>query len=804
MSSLSVKIEPRVSPRAIYAVVLLIIFGIALSLRVSLPYDGVFVGDWVRFGEADPWYHMRLVENLVQHFPQRIAFDPFTFFPYGQDVFFAPFFDLLLGFVIWLIGLGSPSQQTIEVVGAYFPAVLGALITIPTYFIGRELFNRNVGFLSAGLIAVLPGELLLRSLLGFTDHHIAEVLFSTVAALFLILAIKTARERETSFGHIWRWDWENIRKPLIYSLLMGLALGCYLLSWVGGGLFLFIILLYAVIQYIVDHLRSRSTDYLCIIGVPSFVIAFLMVLPFSGQFSASGLQLSALLIGIFAFLALSGLSFLMTSKKIKPAYYPLALASLGIAGLGVFYAVAPSLLSSMVSLFSIFMPSTAIKTIAEANPLLSTHGVFSLDTAWRYFTTGFFIGFISLVMIIFAVVRERSADKAFLVIWSLAILAATLGQRRFAYYFAVNVALLSGYLAWRIPGWTSIILGWIGFKEQPERKKGIVESQRKKKRKAVKKKKGKEGREASGFITRYLRLRYVSATLAAIIVFFAVFYPNIGEAISRARHPIGPNEAWHSSLLWMRENTPDPFQDPGFYYELYDRPLPGESYDYPESAYGVMSWWDYGHWITQIAHRIPNTNPHQEGAEDAALFFTAQDEASASEILSNLGSKYVIIDYEMAMTTMKFYTMAVWAGASESQFFEVYYQRTASGELEPRMIFYPEYYKSMCSRLYNLGGQAVVPNNSTQVISYTEWTNGRGNRYKEISGFSTFATYEEAEEYLKSHATANYRIVGIDPFISPVPLEELEHYKLVYPSNSSGGLPEDETIPFVQIFEYLP
>ncbi|MCK5653833.1 MAG: oligosaccharyl transferase, archaeosortase A system-associated, partial [Dehalococcoidia bacterium] len=271
MSTLPAKIRARLSRRAIYSIILLIIFGIALALRVCLPYEDVFTGDSVRFGGNDPWYHMRLVENLVQHFPHLIAFDPFTLYPYGQAVPFAPFFDLLLGFFIWVIALGSPTQHTIETVGAYFPAILGALVTIPVYFIGRELFNRTVGLLSAGLIAILPGQFLLRSLLGFADHHIAEVLFSATAALFLILAIKRARGRGTSFGHIRSRDWGNLRKPLIYALLAGLALGIYLISWSGGLLFVFIIFAYMIVQYIIDHLRGKSTDYLCIIGVPMFL-----------------------------------------------------------------------------------------------------------------------------------------------------------------------------------------------------------------------------------------------------------------------------------------------------------------------------------------------------------------------------------------------------------------------------------------------------------------------------------------------------------------------------------------------------
>ncbi len=451
MSTLPAKTRASLSRRAIYSIIVLLIFGIALALRVCLPYENVFMGDWVRFTSVDPWYHMRLVENLVQHFPHLIAFDPFTLFPYGQAVPFAPFFDLMLGFFIWVIALGSPTQHTIETVGAYFPAILGALVTIPVYFMGRELFNRNVGLLSAALIAILPGEFLFRSLLGFTDHHIAEVLFSATAALFLILAIKRARERETSFGHVWSRDWGNLRKPLIYALLAGLALGIYLISWSGGLLFVFVIFTYMIVQYIIDHLRGKSTEYLCIIGVPLFLIALVVVIPFLDFLSLGGLAIASLTIGMLAFLVLSGLSRLMAYGNIKRAYYPLVLVGLALAAVGVFYAVDPSLLHSMLAKFSIFAPSEAARTIAEVQTGLSITGFLRI-LVW--FTTSIFLALIALGLIIRAQVKDGNAEKTFLIVWSIIMLLAMLGQNRFAYYFAVNVALLAGYLCWRILVWS--------------------------------------------------------------------------------------------------------------------------------------------------------------------------------------------------------------------------------------------------------------------------------------------------------------------------------------------------------------
>jgi len=48
--------------------------------------------------------------------------------------------------------------------------------------------------------------------------------------------------------------------------------------------------------------------------------------------------------------------------------------------------------------------------------------------------------------------------------------------------------------------------------------------------------------------------------------------------------------------------------------------------------------------------------------------------------------------------------------------------------------------------------------------------------------------------YVGDQTSGNYRIVGTNPFSSPVPLEELNSYEFVYQS---------EAQPTVKIFKYL-
>ena len=780
----------RLPPAAIVGIIIAVLCGISLYIRIYLPYDHIFVDGLVWFRETDAYYYVRHIENMVHNFPRFNSFDPYVLYPDGGTGLTRPFFAWLVAGITLLVSRGPPTPHTIEVVSTYMPAILGTLTLIPVYFIGKKLFNRWVGVIAAALVVILPGEFLHRSLLGFTDHHVAETLFSTVCILFLIMAVKRAREREISFDHILRRDWSTITRPLVYALLAGIFMGMYLLTWIGGLLFIFIIFVYLVIQFIVDHLRHKSTDYLCIVGAPLFLIAFLMLLPILGGSSREITYLVALLVAITIPIVLSVISRLMAGRAWKPVYYPLIVAGLTGIGLAVLHAINPSLLEYMLRQFNIFVPGGARLTIMEVQPLLSPTGEFTLQIAWANFTTSFFISFVSLAMLVYVVVKEKSADKTLFLVWSMAMLIAILGQRRFGYYYAVNAALLTGYFSWKM-------LDIAGLSKLLAKPKQVAEAVKKfKKREKKIKEKGKP--------RTFMQPRgvWVRVIVVGIAIFFLVFFPNIGDAKTFSSRPslMGQtlDQGWHSSLLWLRDNSPEPFDDPDFYYEIYP---PRADFEYPETAYGVMSWWDYGYFIMQISRRIPNSNPMQAGAARAGQFFTAQDEDSVNELIDRykLGLKYVVIDH--TMPTTKFYAMAEWAGSNVDEFRGVYYQRMQDGTLMPVVLHYPTYYQSIVVRLYNFDGKAVVPQ-QTIVISYEEKLTREGERYNEITNVWVFSTYEEAESHIAEQAADNYRIVSASPFESPVPLEGLNSYELVHESDARIGM-GNMTLPAVKIFKYL-
>jgi asparagine N-glycosylation enzyme membrane subunit Stt3 len=136
--------KPRfsVSPSLLAGIIVAGCFVVALYIRIYFLYDQIFVDNWTKLIDSDSYYHLRLIESLLSNSFHRIPFDPYTYFPHGSPVTWPVFFDWLVAGIIWLAGLGSPSQHAINVVSVYITPVLGSIIVVPVYFLGKILFNR--------------------------------------------------------------------------------------------------------------------------------------------------------------------------------------------------------------------------------------------------------------------------------------------------------------------------------------------------------------------------------------------------------------------------------------------------------------------------------------------------------------------------------------------------------------------------------------------------------------------------------------------------------------------------------------
>ena len=98
---------------------------------------------------------MRLVDNTVQtgRFPYYSSNDPLLAYPFGKSGGRAP---LLVMSAIGFSKLLIPFMSEADAVGyamQFVPALFGALLVFPVYFIGKILFGKKAGLIAALLIA---------------------------------------------------------------------------------------------------------------------------------------------------------------------------------------------------------------------------------------------------------------------------------------------------------------------------------------------------------------------------------------------------------------------------------------------------------------------------------------------------------------------------------------------------------------------------------------------------------------------------------------------------------------------------
>jgi dolichyl-diphosphooligosaccharide--protein glycosyltransferase len=394
---------------------------------------------------------------------------------------------------------------------------------------------------------------------------------------------------------------------------------------------------------------------------------------------------------VVGFAALSFIQREFKRKQIRAYYYPLAILGIGILGLLATKIISPSIYSLVINApHTVFGVQTGgAATIGEASSMFYYGGSFTLLRAFGNFTaSGFFASILGMIILLVNIFRKAKPEEVMVLIWSLLMFFAIYGQNRFAYYYSINVSILSAYLG-------GLLLEKVKWNELGQKFKANVKSPA----------------DLAGFM-KFVKIEQVLVVLAIVVV---LIYPVYGAALAQSNGSNDPDATWIEACMWLQSYTPDPGLD---YNAVYEAPEDGELFDYPDSAYGVMSWWDYGHYIETIGHRMPNANPFQAGIggrrgsiEDenqpgAATFLTAQSEEEATAVLEAVhpdpdkaGARYIISDEVMAIN--KFSAIPEWTLDTEG-YSQPYW--TGSGY---QYLPSTRYFNSMMSRLHILDGNGL-------------------------------------------------------------------------------------------------
>ena len=740
-------------------------------------------------GSDDPLYNLRQVEQMLSNNLAYAWFDPMTLYPSGSTIYWGPLFPMIIA--IGCMIAGATTRPEIIGVGLVIPAIMAAATVAIMYWVGKTCGDWKTGLMASGFTAIVTGQFFYRSLYGYMDHHIAEVLFSTLFCLFYMYTLHSEKETIIDLKKI-----HTYKKIVMLSALAGIA---YLLGlFVMPTMILFAMIagIFTVVQFVIDFHKKRTSEYLVIINLVIFAIASLGLFLFG--FKDPGLGLSTYSIGhIYAYLGLiigTGVLFYIARyfKGKDWYYYPATLLGCGIFFALALFVVSPTLFNLLIaSFFAFFGQAPITNTVQEARG-------WALESAWMTFNYGLILMVGGILVMAYNNLRDEHPEQVFALAWSLIMLFSTWQHVRYEYYLAVNVALLSAVCVSFV--WTKgrgdinrLVSGFTHDMDSHEPVDDVTPQSKKTKKSAKKS-------------AEHPRSNYLMVGLIVIIAILGLLFAYTSALYSYSNavnNPIHMNPDWRESLDWLGNNTPDTGVN---YYTIFDP----NTFKYPEESYGVMSWWDYGHMITYISKRIPNSNPFQAGVAGdtgAAAYFISTSEDTSNGILDRLGTRYVITDIEM--DTGKFWAMTTWYNSTLAN---TPYQMTLltpgqnnPNSYEPTLLNSESYYHTTVSRLHNFDG-SLTPASKVYYVEYADPEITKMSLPVMTDATATNATEAKllVDEY-NLKAPAGYHAVALSPAIT-LPIDNvpaLRHYRLVHESPSNVFNAKTPDVKYVKVFEYV-
>ncbi len=842
--------------------VLVGLFGFMIYIRTQA-LDNFQTGDGPLFRGNDPWYHFRETSYLLDHFPSTMPFDVMTNYPTGTNAEqFGTLYDQIVAGVILLTSGGNPSPEYAGLIMIVAAPVFGAAAIFPAYLIASRFAGRGPALVGVSVFALIPGTFLRYTNVGFYDHAAAEVFFQTLGVLGFIAALHVAQREQPVWELVVDRDFDALQRPLIYSIAAGIGATLYMWVWPPGVLLVGISGIFFAVKLTSDVYHGQSPEPIAFVGAVSMGVTALLMLFRATRYtfgSATGYTLLQVLLPLVVAVGcvfLAALAREWETRELSTQRYPVAVGGLIAVGTGLVSVILPSVFGGLKSSFLGFIGFSATanaRTIGEAQPPLSGNPAFEFiysEYRLALFTaiagaliflarpliesedtrdTGYVIGGLSLIGLIYlgssifntiagavgmngdvlglaiagalligATLRHRyNATQLYAITWGAIIISAAFTQIRFNYYLAVVVAIFNAVFI-------AEITDLLDFRSTADSLQASAQ-------------------EMEGW-------QVISVVAVAFLIIAPFVFPAGIAGASPAWATTSEDSSlgspgsvtiWDESLEWMNSNTPEPGTlgdaDNGDWFDptgTYERP-PDDNYAYPNGTYGVQSWWDYGHWTTVRAERIPNANPFQQGASAAADYLLAQNETAAQTALNEkMGdegeTRYVFVDAQMVSPRSKFSAPTVFKDdVSRSDFFEVARPISQdSGVGRSQILRTQQYYQSQMIRLYLSHGSAIEPrpiafNTQQRRLQTQSGGTVEAAVYRQENGVETFNTTEEARNFVADNPEFALRGLGERP---PLRVDALENYRLVHANSRQSSVFSQryEYGSFVKTFEKVP
>jgi len=498
----------------------------------------------------------------------------------------------------------TPFMDEIDAIGysmQFIPALFGALLIFPVYFLGKELFGKKSGLIAAFFIAIVPihvgsGH---GSAFSLFDHDSFNLLLYMLAFLFLVKAL---REKDST-------------KALLYAVLAGIPIAGLSMTWVEAQFIYVVIAAYAIIQMIIDIFTNKINTNIfrttTVILATGYIVSMPVMFAQYGGFSAD--------LPFFITIAVFGFGFVyyLFGKKNIPWTISLpVIFSVGAAALVFLYFI-----KDLIAHFPFLAPFEKIAgiifgtggiysnkvsmTIAEANTYQISHTVMSFGPAL------YWVGWTGLIFACYLYYKQKlRRDLLFVIVMFIVNLWLTGTAGRFLNDMVPWICILAG--------WVIIIaVNRIDYKQMLRNIKSA-------------------GGGLHG-IRRGVKFMHVGGIL---FIAFIVILPNAFVAFDAAI----PNTNYEYEL---DDGTPATLKEamfgtghrPAYGLFVSKEKYWGDAFQWlseqdtdiknPEDRPAFISWWDYGFYEVALGEHPTVADNFQDGIPPAANFHTSTSEQEA-------------------------------------------------------------------------------------------------------------------------------------------------------------------------------
>ena len=432
---------------------------------------------------------------------------------------------------------------------------------------------------------------------------------------------------------------------------------------------------------------------------------------------------------------IEGTEAMASARSSKGRMKDISILGAGVAAVLILKLAADSIFTSLFSSFMFFFGfSTTMSTVGEMS-------AWSLDYAFSSFNIVLLLAAGGCVWLAGKIKKEHSPAALFALVWAVVIFAATCAHLRSEYYFVACVALLAAVC---ITETVKIVM------KRYNAEKKELKTNRANKNRIKTKSAGKKDRFIKIIpLVLILGLAAGGAGISTV--------SSIDMATSNAASgTISPY--WDETCEWLKDNTPDtgiPIYDNYSWDKTYESAKP----------YAIMSWWDYGYYIMELAKRMPTSNPGQVRAGDVARILLDSDEKSITEELEALEVKYIIINEEMSSPFIP--AICTWADPDVGINPYITLLQNAEGSIGT--LYSPALYQSLLTRLYCYDGSSMHPE-QVGVIHTMPSIDG-------VQRIESMEVFDGAEKAAKAVDIYNQKA------------EEMGNGKYTYPASVDGNLP---------------